>query len=195
MAQRMSGAEPVTDHPIVLFDGVCNLCNASVNFIIDRDPRAAFHFAPLQSDRGRELLQQKGLPTETLDTIVLIDRTGLNEVIGKGSKLTAVSQGEYVSPAEKPMLAYAKAVNLGAPPRPMVALVDPANSSIELTGVEDSGLKKELVFEVFQTSDFINSKQRRGTEPHDLASGDLNGDGIDDLVVLSQDKLLIYLGE
>jgi predicted DCC family thiol-disulfide oxidoreductase YuxK len=39
----------------VLFDGVCNLCNASVNFIIDRDPRAYFHFAALQSDAAKQL--------------------------------------------------------------------------------------------------------------------------------------------
>jgi hypothetical protein len=93
------------------------------------------------------------------------------------------------------MLAYAKAVMLGAPPRPMIALVDPANRTIELVSQTNGTLNKELIFEVFLSSDFVNRKQNRGTEPHDLESGDLNGDGIGDLVVLSQDKLLIYLGE
>jgi hypothetical protein len=48
---------------------------------------------------------------------------------------------------------------------------------------------------VFLASDFVNPKENRGTEPHDVESGDINGDGIGDLAVLSQDKLLIYLGE
>jgi len=42
--------------PIVLFDGVCNLCNAAVRFIIDRDPKGAMRFASLQSDVGQELV-------------------------------------------------------------------------------------------------------------------------------------------
>ena len=54
-------------------------------------------------------------------------------------------------------------------------------------------LEKELIFEIFLTSDF--AEQSRGTEPHDVESGDLNGDGIGDLVALVHDKLLIYLGE
>jgi hypothetical protein len=129
------------------------------------------------------------------DTVVLLDRSGLNEVMSNGTRLAPVSEAEYVSPSEDPMLAYAKAVKLGAPPRPMIALIDPANRAIELVSMVDGELKKELLFEVYLTSDFVNRNQKRGTEPHDVESGDLNGDGIGDLVVLSQDKLLIYLGE
>lgn len=58
---------------ILLFDGVCNLCNASVNFIIDRDPQAYFRFAPLQSETGRRLLEKHGLPTGSMDTVVLVE--------------------------------------------------------------------------------------------------------------------------
>ena len=46
---------------IVLFDGVCNVCDASVQFIIDHDPEAYFKFAPLQSAAGRELAAKYGL--------------------------------------------------------------------------------------------------------------------------------------
>jgi len=60
-------------HGIILFDGVCNLCNGAVNFVIDRDPAGFFKFAPLQSNTGRALLEQHALPTETLDSIVLIE--------------------------------------------------------------------------------------------------------------------------
>ena len=135
------------------------------------------------------------LDNPTRDTVVLLDRTGLNEILSNGTHLAPVSKAEYISPSENPMIAYAKAVRLGSPPRPMTALVDPANRAIELISMVDGTLQKELIFEVYLTSDFVNRKKNRGTEPHDLESGDLNGDGIGDLVVLSQDKLLIYLGE
>lgn len=59
---------------IVLFDGVCNFCNAVINFVIDRDPDGQFKFAPLQSDVGKKLLREHGLevPDGDPDTIVLI---------------------------------------------------------------------------------------------------------------------------
>ena len=60
---------------IVLFDGVCNFCNASVQFIIDHDPAKRFAFAPLQSDVGKELLRERGVaaPDGDPDTIILVD--------------------------------------------------------------------------------------------------------------------------
>ena len=60
-------------HGIIVFDGVCNLCNAFVNFVIDRDPRAYFQFGALQSDRGCALLRQCRMPAPDLQTIVLIE--------------------------------------------------------------------------------------------------------------------------
>jgi len=56
----------------VLFDGVCNLCNGSVLFIVARDPEAYFRFAPLQSETGRRLLVESGLIDSPSDSIVLI---------------------------------------------------------------------------------------------------------------------------
>ena len=50
------------DGPIVLFDGVCNLCAGAVRFIIPRDRRARFRFAALQSDAAREILEWVGAP-------------------------------------------------------------------------------------------------------------------------------------
>lgn len=58
---------------IVLFDGICNLCNEGVNFIIDHDPRKEFKFASLQSDAGIGLLKRAALPIADLSTIVLYD--------------------------------------------------------------------------------------------------------------------------
>ena len=53
---------------VVLFDGVCNFCDASVNFVIERDPEGYFKFAPLQSEVGRDLARQHGLQSETAET-------------------------------------------------------------------------------------------------------------------------------
>ncbi len=58
---------------IVLFDGICNLCNASVRFIMERDPEGYFQFASLQSAVGQQLLQQYGLMQAPLASIVLIE--------------------------------------------------------------------------------------------------------------------------
>lgn len=60
-------------HPIVLFDGVCHLCQGVVKFIIKRDDRALFHFAALQSEAGRQLFQGKAQIEDTIDTIVLLE--------------------------------------------------------------------------------------------------------------------------
>jgi predicted DCC family thiol-disulfide oxidoreductase YuxK len=61
------------NHPIILFDGVCNYCNSIVNFIIRQDKKKVFRFAALQSKAGQELLKQYQLPANKLDTFILID--------------------------------------------------------------------------------------------------------------------------
>ena len=60
-----------TRQTVVYFDGVCNLCNHAVDFIIRHDPAATIHFASLQSARGQAALTQLGLPTEPLKTIIV----------------------------------------------------------------------------------------------------------------------------
>ena len=71
-------SEPAPDpgaHPVVLFDGVCNLCNGAVQFILDRDPAGTFRFASLQSERAAALLRAHGLepPAGDPESMVLID--------------------------------------------------------------------------------------------------------------------------
>jgi predicted DCC family thiol-disulfide oxidoreductase YuxK len=70
---------------VVLFDGVCNFCDASVNFIIDHDKQGYFKFAPLQSDEGRRLANEYGFESATaedrdpesdlipIDSVILVD--------------------------------------------------------------------------------------------------------------------------
>ena len=65
--------DPPMGPPIVLFDGVCNLCNGSVQFLLKRDPEGRFRFASLQSDAGRSLLAEHGLAVDSLSSVVLIE--------------------------------------------------------------------------------------------------------------------------
>ncbi len=58
---------------ILLFDGVCNFCNGSVNFIIERDKIGYFKFAPLQSEIGQKLLDEYKIDKENTDSVILIE--------------------------------------------------------------------------------------------------------------------------
>lgn len=60
-------------HPTLLFDGVCNLCNASVQWVLLHDTKGIFHFSALQSEVGQGLLQQHSLDAQNLNTVVLVD--------------------------------------------------------------------------------------------------------------------------
>jgi predicted DCC family thiol-disulfide oxidoreductase YuxK len=66
-------ADVPSDATVVLFDGVCNLCNGLVSFLIPRDPDGRLRFAALQSDAGQELLTRHGLPTDGFDSFVLVE--------------------------------------------------------------------------------------------------------------------------
>jgi predicted DCC family thiol-disulfide oxidoreductase YuxK len=70
----MNLTEEYSNNGIVLFDGVCNLCNNSVQFIIKHDKRDFFRFAALQSDTGQALLKQAGLPPDFLQTFVYFEK-------------------------------------------------------------------------------------------------------------------------
>lgn len=59
--------------PIILFDGVCNFCSDSVNFIIERDRKSLIRFAALQSAAGQQLLQQFNLPTSIFNSFIFIE--------------------------------------------------------------------------------------------------------------------------
>ena len=69
----MATAKRDSSHSIILFDGVCNFCNAGVDFVLCHDRRGRFHFAALQSAPGRELLKQYGLGEQYLATLVLVE--------------------------------------------------------------------------------------------------------------------------
>jgi predicted DCC family thiol-disulfide oxidoreductase YuxK len=56
---------------IILFDGICNLCNSSVQFIIKHDAQDVFRFAAIQSDLGIKIIQHLGIHSTKLDSIIL----------------------------------------------------------------------------------------------------------------------------
>jgi predicted DCC family thiol-disulfide oxidoreductase YuxK len=58
---------------IILFDGVCNLCEASVQFVIKYDKKDLFRFVALQSDLGKELIKLIGLDNKNIDSVVLYE--------------------------------------------------------------------------------------------------------------------------
>lgn len=67
-----------TSHPVVLFDGVCNLCAGTVQFVIGRDPAQHFRFASLQSPAAARLLAEAGVTAPLPDSIVLVDDAGVH---------------------------------------------------------------------------------------------------------------------
>ncbi|MGD8781490.1 MAG: thiol-disulfide oxidoreductase DCC family protein [Ignavibacteria bacterium] len=57
--------------PVIFFDGVCNLCNASINFIIKHDYKKVFRYAPLQSEISKKLLKSSSI-VNGIDSVVLL---------------------------------------------------------------------------------------------------------------------------
>lgn len=65
---------PTNNHPVILFDGVCNLCNSAVHFVIKHDPLHQFRFASLQSNFGQQVLQKINLPVTGLGSFILLEK-------------------------------------------------------------------------------------------------------------------------
>ena len=63
----------INQRKIILFDGICNLCNGSVRFILEREKSPIFQFASIQSETGKELLKRCGLPPDYNQAVVLLD--------------------------------------------------------------------------------------------------------------------------
>ena len=63
----------MADKKIILFDGVCNLCNNSVTFVIKRDKKDKFRFAALQEEAGLKLIEKYHIDTSKTDSIILIE--------------------------------------------------------------------------------------------------------------------------
>ncbi len=60
------------NYPLVLFDGICNLCNRAVDFILKRDPKKRFRFVAIQSEAGQFLMARFNIPAETNSVILIV---------------------------------------------------------------------------------------------------------------------------
>ena len=83
-------AAAATEPPLILFDGDCNLCHGSVQFVLRRDPKAHFRFASLQSAAGRAVIAAVAPGAELPDSIVLVHRGRLRT---KSAAALAIARG------------------------------------------------------------------------------------------------------
>lgn len=77
------------DHQVILFDGVCNLCNNAVTFIIRHDKNDTFRFCPLQNPEAKELLKGRNVDLEKVDSIILVRK---NETFIKAKAALRIAQ-------------------------------------------------------------------------------------------------------
>ncbi len=69
----MTTTDSVSSPSVILFDGVCNLCNGFVQFLILRDPKRRYRYASLQSETGKKLMEEVGLSLVQIDSVILIE--------------------------------------------------------------------------------------------------------------------------
>ncbi|HVJ54495.1 MAG TPA: thiol-disulfide oxidoreductase DCC family protein [Aliidongia sp.] len=74
----MAPDDVLTQGPLVLFDGVCNLCSASARFLVTHDRTGRLRFAAMQSEAGRTVLRRHGLPLDDWDSFIFLDRGRLH---------------------------------------------------------------------------------------------------------------------
>jgi predicted DCC family thiol-disulfide oxidoreductase YuxK len=88
------------ENGIVLFDGVCNFCNSSVNTMIRLDKKKYFRFAPIQSALGEALMKKHGLDPAHFDSVILVDDnrayTYSSAILNIARKLGGIYQLAYV---------------------------------------------------------------------------------------------------
>jgi len=79
----------IPTNPVILFDGVCNLCNGSVQKIIAADPQQQFRFASLQGSFGQQVLKQFHLPSSELSSFILLEN---NQIFTKSTGALKVAR-------------------------------------------------------------------------------------------------------
>jgi predicted DCC family thiol-disulfide oxidoreductase YuxK len=94
-AERLVANSEVADTPIIFFDGVCNLCNSAVNFVIDRDTDKQFHFASLQSDFAKGKLDQYQVDPSLLQSILLLKKGRLYHKSGAALEIGMLLGGPW----------------------------------------------------------------------------------------------------
>jgi predicted DCC family thiol-disulfide oxidoreductase YuxK len=84
------------NHPVLLYDGECGLCNKAVRFLLRIDRRGRLRFAPLQGPSAQAYLRSRGLPTEDFDSMMLVPdwqrRDGADPLMRTNAALAAVKE-------------------------------------------------------------------------------------------------------
>ena len=89
----MGADRALTEKTVVLFDGVCNLCNGSVLFIIKRDAQAKFKFASLQSDYGAAQMKRFNIQAHALNSVLLIKNDRLFQKSNAALEIASMLDG------------------------------------------------------------------------------------------------------
>lgn len=90
----MSSYDSSRDH-LLLFDGICHLCDASVRFILGRDPAARIKFAPIQSPLGRELYARHGLDPDSPSAFLFLTPRGAYKASDAALEIARVLGGVW----------------------------------------------------------------------------------------------------
>ncbi len=85
----------MNNQAIILFDGVCNLCNTAVNFVIKRDQKNSIQFAPLQSETAHTLLEKHDMPSEDMKSFIFIEKGKLYSLSTAALKVCRYLNGAW----------------------------------------------------------------------------------------------------
>lgn len=110
-----AGGEPAVFRRLVLFDGVCNICNTTVDWLLRRDPEGRLLFAPLQGETAAALRRRHPEIPDRIDTMVLVDATDEDERVYLRSE-AVLRVWELVEPG-RPLLRWLRRL-----PRPLIDL-------------------------------------------------------------------------
>ena len=91
----MGADRALRDVPVVLFDGVCNLCNSSVIFIIRRDTKSKLKFASLQSEYGVEQMKKFNLHPSALNSVLLVKNDRLFQKSSAALEIVSMMDGVW----------------------------------------------------------------------------------------------------
>ncbi len=116
-------------HPILLYDGVCGLCNRLVQFVLQRDPAGVFRFASLQSEFAGHVLARQGADTRDLDTMYVVVNYALTDehLLSRSDAVVFVLQ--HLGTAEL------RSARPGLKPRPTQATLTPGSLFWRLSGI------------------------------------------------------------
>lgn len=77
------------NHQVILFDGVCNLCNGFIQFIIKKDKKNKFKFCSLQSEQGQNIIKQNSKDLKNIDSVLLFTN---NQIYNKSTAVLKIAK-------------------------------------------------------------------------------------------------------